>query len=454
MRKLQGWRDYQKRLQRDGLRKRLFQRGRWLLALLVLFGLGIQFFKINLSTGYFNRFTETADLFHRQGAEASGIFTKKNLRALINPDDVFRNPWGKVDLHCSNRVFSMETTLDARLQGYMLKKICASQSPLIGFVAMDPTTGRILSMIDSQKVDGAKSVCLSSQFPAASVFKIVSAAAAIDGCHMSADTKLTYNGRRHTLYKNQLTHRTNRYTNKVSLKTSFARSINPVFGKLGIFRLKKELLEEYAIRFGFNEPINFDLPVEPSRISLDDDPYHWAELTCGFNRQTLMSPVHGAMMAASIVNDGKLVEPMIIERITDNEDKTVYVGRTSVAGRTISRKASREMKALMAATISYGTCSRAFRGYRRDPVLSKLLIGGKTGSINNKTDELHYDWFVGFCAEKKGTRKLALAVLVVHDKLLRARAPEFARLAMRYYFKSSPRKRTPSGSEGESHKLG
>lgn len=108
----------------------------------------------------------------------------------------------------------------------------------------------------------------------------------------------------------------------------------------------------------------------------------------------------------------------------------------------------------MAATISYGTCSRAFRGYRRDSVLSKLLIGGKTGSINNKTDELHYDWFVGFCAEKKGTRKLALAVLVVHDKLLRARAPEFARLAMRYYFKSSPRKRTPSGSEGESHKLG
>lgn len=422
--------------------------------LLVFFGLGIQFFRINQSTGYFNRSTETADLFDRQATEASGIFTKKDLRALINPDDVFRNPGEKVDLHRSNRVFSLETTLDSRFQGYMLKKICSSQSPLIGFVAMDPATGRILSMVDSEKVNGVKNVCLSSQFPAASIFKIVSAAAAIDRCHMAADTKLTYNGRRHTLYKNQLTHRTNRYTNQVSLKTSFARSINPVFGKLGIFRLKRKLLEKYAARFGFNQPIDFELPVQPSRILVDDDPYHWAELTCGFNRETLMSPVHGAMMAASIVNDGNLVEPMIIERITDNEEKTVYVGHTSVARRAISRKASREMKALMAATISYGTCSRAFRGYRRDPVLSKLLIGGKTGSINNKTDELHYDWFVGFCAERMGSKKLALAVLVVHDKLLRARAPEFARLAMRYYFQRSPCQRTSSTSEGKSPGLG
>jgi peptidoglycan glycosyltransferase len=444
MRKLQGWRDYQKRLQREGLRIRLLKRGLWLLPLLVLLGLGIQFFKINLSTGYFNTVSEKAALFEGQGAETSSLFTKKDLRALIDPDDLFRDPGGKIDLHCSNRSFSLETSLDRGLQDYMLKKIRSSQSPMIGFVAMDPPTGRILCMIDSKKAGGVKSVCLSSQFPAASIFKIVSAAAAIDGCHISADTKLTYNGRRHTLYKNQLTHRTNGYTNKVSLKTSFARSVNPVFGKLGIYRLKRELLEEYAGRFGFNQPIDFELGLQPSRISVGDDPYHWAELTCGFNRETLISPVHGAMIAASIVNDGKLVEPTIVQRITDNEKKTVYAGRMSVMRQVMSRKASQEMKALMAATISYGTCRRTFRGYRRDPVLSKLLIGGKTGSINDKTDELHYDWFVGFCAEKKGTRKLALAVLVVHDKLRRAKAQEFARLAMRYYFKESSQQKSGS----------
>jgi len=412
--------------------------------LVVLFGLGIQFLKIDLSTGYFNTLTEKAALFQGKGAETSSLFTKRDLRALIKPDDLLRDPGGKIDLHHSDRSFSLETSLDRGLQDYMLKKISSSQSPMIGFVAMDPNTGRILAMADSKKVDGVKSVCLSSRFPAASIFKIVSAAAAIDGCQISPDTQLTYNGRRHTLYKKQLTPRTNRYTNKVSLKTSFAKSVNPVFGKLGIYRLKRQLLEEYAGRFGFNQPIEFELALQPSRISVGDDPYHWAELTCGFNRETLISPVHGAMMAASIINDGKLVEPTIVQRITDNEEKTVYAEPMRVMRQVISRKASQQMKTLMAATITYGTCRRTFRGYRRDPVLSKLLIGGKTGSINNKTDELHYDWFVGFCAEKKGKRKLALAVLVVHDKLLRAKAQEFARLAMRYYFKEPSRQKSGS----------
>ncbi|MBW2194480.1 MAG: hypothetical protein JRF37_02630 [Deltaproteobacteria bacterium] len=66
--------------------------------------------------------------------------------------------------------------------------------------------------------------------------------------------------------------------------------------------------------------------------------------------------------------------------------------------------------------------------------MSKLLIGGKTGSIKNRSNELLYDWFVGFGIEKGGAKKLALAVLVVHGKLLRARAQEYARLALRYYF--------------------
>jgi cell division protein FtsI/penicillin-binding protein 2 len=234
-----------------------------------------------------------------------------------------------------------------------------------------------------------------------------------------------------------LTDRINRYTNSISLRSSFAKSINPVFGKLGISRLKKDLIEEYANRFGFNQEIDFELPVEQSRISVSEDPYHWAELACGFNRKTLISPIHGAMMAAVIVNGGKLVEPTIIEFITDDEKNPIYAGSTNIIRQVISQKASQEMRELMEATISSGTCSSTFMGYRRDPILSKLSIGGKTGSINDKSDELRYDWFVGYCAEKAGIRKLAIAVLVVHHKLLREKAQEFARRAMRCYFKAS-----------------
>ena len=68
----------------------------------MLFALGIQFFKINLSTGYFNTSTETAALSEGEGAETSSLFTKRDLRALIDPDDVFRDPERAIDLYCSN----------------------------------------------------------------------------------------------------------------------------------------------------------------------------------------------------------------------------------------------------------------------------------------------------------------------------------------------------------------
>lgn len=428
---------HQKQFPLKGFPKRFFKGSLCFFLCLLLLVIGIQCFKVDLLTDCFNRSPRIGGPFGGEAVEALDVLMKKDLRRLIDLEALCNTPDGKIDINCSGRLFSMETTLDRGLQSYMLKVIQRSQSPLIGFVAMDPATGQILSMIDSKKVNRAKSVCLSSQFPAASIFKIVSAAAAIDHCNISGDTELTYNGSAHTLYKNQLTDRINRYTNSISLKTSFAKSINPVFGKLGIFRLKKDLIEEYANRFGFNQPIDFEFPIEPSRISVGHDPYHWAELACGFNRETLISPIHGAMMAAVIVNEGKLVEPTIIGFITDDQRNPVYVGSTNIIRQVISPKASQEMKELMAATISRGTCSTTFIGCRRDPILSKLAIGGKTGSINDKSDELHYDWFVGFCAEKAGTRKLALAVLVVHDKLLREKSHKFARRAMRYYFRKS-----------------
>jgi cell division protein FtsI/penicillin-binding protein 2 len=365
-----------------------------------------------------------------------GTLDRKDLKQSLTPKIFTAADGREIEFTHDGRLFTAETTLDARLQQYMLGRIGRARSLMVGFVAVDPETGHVLSMVETNNTDDSADICLSSRFPAASVFKIVAAAAAIDGRRISADTKLEYNGQSHTLYKKQLTNRTNRYTNRVTLRDCFAKSINPAFGKLGIYELKKDLLEEYAGRFGFNEPIDFELPVEMSRISVGDNDYHWAEIACGFNRETLISPLHGALLAATIVNEGKLVSPVIVDFVVDSQKNPVYVGGSQVVRQAISPEASKEMKELMHATVSYGTSRRAFRGYRRDRVLSQLHIGGKTGSIKNEDDRFFYDWFVGFGEQKKGGKKLALAVLVVHGKLLRARAHEYARLAFRYYFDS------------------
>ena len=433
MQSYKSWRSYQKRLQKREARKRWVQRSLWALTIT-----GFAFLLVwTVKGGVLSKLWEGTSHVTREceGRIApTTTLSREELKEILDYETLFQAEGHEIAFTHRGRSFTAETTLDSGFQNYMAQRIGQARSLMVGFVALDPATGHVLSMVEANNLDGTQKVCVSSCFPAASVFKIVAAAAAIDGRGISPDTKLAYNGRSHTLYKSQLTNQTNRYTNRVTLKDCFAKSINPAFGKLGIFELRKELLESYARRFGFNEVIDFELPVELSRISVGDDDYHWAEIACGFNRETSISPLHGALLAGTIINGGKLVSPVIVDFVVDSQQNPVYVSGSQVVRQVISPNNCDEMKELMRATISYGTSRRAFRGYRQDRVLSKLDIGGKTGSIKNEDDRFFYDWFVGFGEQKSGDKKLALAVLVVHGELLRARAQEYARLALRYYF--------------------
>ncbi len=433
MQSSKSWRTYQKRLQKQEARKRLVRRSLWILIVMGVAFLMVWTGKIGLSPRFWQG-PSPATRECQGKVPPSSTIGREELKKILDRKALLAANGREFPFNYDGGEFTAELTLDGGFQRYMSGRIARARSLMVGFVAVEPETGRVLSMVEANNLDGAQGICLSSRFPAASLFKIVAAAAAIDGRGISSDTKLSYNGRSHTLYKNQLIRKSNRYTTRVTLKDCFAKSINPVFGKLGIFELKKDLLISYARRFGFNASIDFELPVEESRISVRDDDYHWAEIACGFNRETAISPLHGALLAATIVNDGKLVTPSIINFVVDGQQNPVYAGGRQVVRQVISADACKEMKELMRATVSYGTGRRAFRGHRRDRVLSKLDIGGKTGSIKNDTDRLFYDWFVGFGERKQGDKKLALAVLVVHGKLLRARAQEYARLAFRYYF--------------------
>jgi len=291
-------------------------------------------------------------------------------------------------------------------------------------------------MIGFDKTSLSENLCVDNRFPAASVFKIVTAAAAIEECGFNSKSTLTYNGEKHTLYKSQLKARKNRYTNRITLRDSFAQSVNPVFGKLGSNYLGKATLEKYASAFGFNREINFEIPIQASVAAISEDPYHWAEIACGFNRETRISPLHGALIASIIVNRGRLIEPTIIDRITDGNGSVLYKTDAVSLSQAISERASRHMGELMAATISSGTSKKAFRGYRNDHILSKLNIGGKTGSINTEDNEARYDWFVGFADEKNGPGELVISVVVAHEKYIGIRASAYAHMAMKHYFRT------------------
>ena len=131
------------------------------------------------------------------------------------------------------------------------------------------------------------------------------------------------------------------------------------------------------------------------------------------------------------------MEPSIVNRIVNDNGRIIYKGKLVPMSRAMTPNASQILNHLMETTIKNGTSRKAFRRYRRDKILSRLNIGGKTGSIDNKTHDARYDWFVGFAEEKKAGKKIALSVIVAHEKYIGLRASYYARIAMKKYFKDA-----------------
>jgi cell division protein FtsI/penicillin-binding protein 2 len=435
-----SWRGYQADLQKVGLIRRIWRR-------LPVRAIAGAFLVLGAIAGIVGLFRSAGDLPWAMAARISAPalpaaepVSKDEVRQLLD-ESAFNNlTETSFTLPAEGRVLKIETTLDVDLQSYLLDKIDRQNSRHVGIVVMEAATGRILAMAGFDKFDTSANPCLRSDFPAASIFKIVTAASAVDQCGYTADSPVRFNGYKHTLYKRQLTEAVNRYTTTVSFREAFAESVNPVFGKLGELRLRKSLLEKSADAFGFNEPLEFDLPLPPSQFHVNDEPYHWAEVASGFNRDTTISPLHGAMMASAVLNGGTMVEPSIVDRIVDEHGEILYRRQAGRGRQAMSARAASALSQMMETTIDSGTGRKAFRKYRQDKVLSRLQIGGKTGSIDSRSHDVRYDWFVGFARERQGQDAVVVAVMVGHEKYIGIRATQYARMAMTYYFGNPPGK--------------
>ncbi|MCK5098472.1 MAG: PbpA, partial [Desulfobacteraceae bacterium] len=213
------------------------------------------------------------------------------------------------------------------------------------------------------------------------------------------------------------------------------------FGKIGRNRLGNTILEKYANKFEFNKNIDSELVFEPSRIEITDNPYKWAEIGSGFNHTTTISPVFGAMISSTIINNGKRAVPSIIEKIVDSQNHIIYDKKDIILSKVITEKTASIVQSLMQKTIETGTARKVFKGYNRDKILSKLVIGGKTGSIYNREHTIKYDWFTGFAEEKTNTtnekkKKIAVSIVVGHGKYIGTRAGSYGKMIIKEYYKN------------------
>ncbi len=325
-------------------------------------------------------------------------------------------------------------TLDSGLQDEV-RRLLAKYNPDYGVVvAIEPDSGRILAMTDSTRTgENHQNLSLVNSFPAASISKIITAIAAVNENKLAGSTLVSYNGKSTSLYKkNVFRHKNNKWTRTISFDRAFANSVNTIFGRVGAVTVGGDTMLDYAYRLGFNGQFDSDFTFDNGHIELDpDDQWQVAEMASGYTDRNTLSVLHGAVIAATAVNNGNLVMPVIVDSLTDPHGIPVYVHEKPVFSPVMSEAAAAQLKKMMQSTVRVGSARRSFRKLNRS-VLKDVAIGGKTGSLTGYKPKGKYDWFVGF--GERGDHKIAFAVLCINKEKWYVKSSLLARQIMEYYF--------------------
>jgi penicillin-binding protein A len=264
-----------------------------------------------------------------------------------------------------------------------------------GIAVLAPGTGEVLGMAG---------IAASGTQPPGSTFKIVTLAGALDagvtrpGESFPVQTSATLSG---VELQNA-----NGEACGGSLRESFARSCNSVFGPLGV-ELGPERLLDYSEAFGFNEePSLSDMLAStmPPAEEMGDDLGVGAH-AIGQGR-SLSTTVHMASVAATIANEGMRMRPTLL---LDDRDE---------AGAAVGAHVARRVRAMMRAVVSEGTGTAA--------AIPGTGVAGKTGTAELRTtqpadpapgEEVAADpsdttaWFAAFAPAR--SPRVAVAVMLV-----------------------------------------
>ena len=305
-----------------------------------------------------------------------------------------------------------ELTLDPRLQASTDDVLRTFQIPYAGAVVISIPDGRVLAMVGRSAVDprlGPAELALHPWAPSASVFKVVSATALVES-GLSGATRICYHGGVSSILPDNLIDIPAIDRSCATLAYGIGKSQNAIVAKLVTTHLTAEDLAREGRSFGFGEAIPFELPIEPSHLDVPaNNKLEMARASAGFWHSTL-SPMHGALLAATIANAGEMPAPTLIERAVDGSghlEQLPVAAPRHVAGGA----AALEVGRMMELTTRIGTAKGTFRnkhGQRYLPV----EVAGKTGTLNAETDHgpLGYSWFVGYAPADHPT--IAFAVVL------------------------------------------
>jgi len=239
-------------------------------------------------------------------------------------------------------------------------------------------------------------------YPAASLAKLVTAAAAIEMHHISPYMLLYYNSGNASQSIKALTNNYNEGKRRITFSMALAKSSNPVFGKLALYKIGRKKLQFYFNKFYFNRSIGPSF-IEQSNAIVDDNKVNVARSGAGLNPDVTLSPFHAALIAQAIGDNGMMCAPYTAFKKAQRHKTWI-----------MSPQTAKELLNIMKLTISTGTSRKAFYNRKGKYILVNIRVAGKTGSIHGYNPKGDYEWFIGIAPANNP--QLAVSVLVVNGQ--------------------------------------
>ncbi len=293
-------------------------------------------------------------------------------------------------------------TLDAELTQAVWEVLERGHVGLGHVIVMDPRSGAVLAYVstDSERFPATRA------YPAASLVKVITAAAALDLAPEVAWESCRYNGSPYRLSQRAID--PPRTGTAVSMRKALAMSNNQCFAQYAVHRVGRQPLLEAIDRFGMLQP-PARAHTAGSAVDPGADRYALGELGCGLAGLSI-TPLHAVQLAATLAS-GLRVEPFWIERAWSERAGEIPLAGPMGAQRVIDPMLAGTLREMLTETTRRGTARRAFRTPRGTPLLQGIEVAGKTGSLSGKNPDGRYEWFAGVAPASDP--RIAVAAVVV-----------------------------------------
>jgi peptidoglycan glycosyltransferase len=304
-------------------------------------------------------------------------------------------------------------------------------------VAIDPRNGKVLVMAsrptydpnlvekDFARINNIRAVCRPAApllnratdglYTPGSTFKVVTASAALDSGRFTPDSRFDDPGyciEYGQKVRNAGNPEAPETFGSVDLVTGLEHSINSVFCNIGKALGAGKVLG-YAKRYGFYEDPPLETPANersPSglyhngRLFRPSDPQ--AQVDPGrlaFGQEALLAtPLQMAMVSAGVANKGVVMEPHVVDRITNPNGGVVTRTKPKRLDRAVSRRTAQELTQMMEGAVQSGTGTAA--------QIPGIAVAGKTGTAETGVPGRYTSWFI--CFAPADHPRVAVAVVL------------------------------------------